>query len=45
MTVAAHVITALQTIVSRNVNPLDSAVVSIGALHAGHPGAMSVIPS
>lgn len=45
VTVAAHVITALQTIVSRNVNPLDSAVVSIGALHAGHPGARSVIPS
>lgn len=43
--IAAHVITALQTIVSRNVNPLDSAVLSIGSLQAGHPGAMSVIPS
>jgi len=39
-----HLITALQTIVSRNVNPLDSAVVSIGSVQAGHPGAMSVIP-
>ena len=29
---------------SRNVNPLDSAVVSIGSMQAGHPGAMSVIP-
>ncbi|EWM47387.1 amidohydrolase family protein [Bordetella holmesii 30539] len=44
VTVAGHLITALQTIVSRNVNPLDSAVVSIGSLQAGHPGAMSVIP-
>ena len=42
--VAAHIITAAQTIVSRNVNPLDSAVVSLCAIHAGHPGAMSVIP-
>ena len=44
VTVAGHVITALQTIVSRNVNPLDSAVLSIGSVQAGHPGAMSVIP-
>jgi hippurate hydrolase len=43
--VAGHMITALQTIVSRNVNPLDAAVLSIGSLQAGHPGAMSVIPS
>lgn len=42
--VAGHLITALQSIVSRNVNPLDSAVVSIGSLQAGNPGAMSVIP-
>ena len=42
--VAGHTITALQSIVSRNVNPLDSAVVSIGSMQAGHPGAMSVIP-
>lgn len=32
---AAQIITALQTIVSRNVNPLDSAVVTVGALHSG----------
>jgi len=42
--VAGHLITALQSIVSRNVNPLDSAVVSVGSVQAGHPGAMSVIP-
>ena len=43
--VAGHIITAIQTIVSRNVSPLDTAVVSIGAMQAGNPGAMSVIPS
>jgi amidohydrolase len=42
--VAAHVITAAQTIVSRNVGPLDSAVVSLCSIQAGHPTAMSVIP-
>ncbi len=42
--ISAHLITALQSIVSRNVNPLDSAVVSIGSMQAGNPGAMSVIP-
>lgn len=42
--VAGHLITALQSIVARNVNPLDSAVVSVGSVQAGHPGAMSVIP-
>ncbi|QLE58227.1 M20 family metallopeptidase [Nostoc sp. TCL26-01] len=33
--VAAQVVTALQTIVARNVNPIDSAVVTVGSLHAG----------
>lgn len=42
--VAGHLVTALQTIVSRNVNPLDSVVVSVGSMQAGNPGAMSVIP-
>ncbi len=42
--VAAHIITAVQSIVARNVNPLDEAVVSICALHGGDVGAMSVIP-
>jgi amidohydrolase len=33
--VAAQVVTALQTIVARNVDPLEAAVVTIGELHAG----------
>ncbi|AFZ27750.1 amidohydrolase [Cylindrospermum stagnale PCC 7417] len=33
--VAAQIVNALQTIVARNVNPLDSAVVTVGELHAG----------
>lgn len=33
--VAAQVVNALQTIVARNVNPIDSAVVTVGELHAG----------
>ncbi|HXG65347.1 MAG TPA: amidohydrolase [Blastocatellia bacterium] len=33
--VAAQVVTALQTIVSRNVSPLDSVVVTVGKLAAG----------
>lgn len=39
---AAQVITALQSIVSRNVDALDSAVVTVGSLHAGD--AFNVIP-
>jgi hippurate hydrolase len=42
--VAAHIITAVQSIVSRNVKPLDSAVISLCAVQAGDPGAFSVIP-
>jgi amidohydrolase len=33
--VSAQIVNALQTIVARNVNPLDSAVVTVGQLHAG----------
>lgn len=40
--VGAHVITALQSIVSRNVDPIEPAVVTVGSLHAGH--AANVIP-
>lgn len=36
ITAAAHLITALQTIVSRNLNPADAAVVSITQIHAGN---------
>ena len=43
--VAAHIITAAQSIVARNVSPIDTAVVSICAMQAGNPGAMSVIPA
>ncbi len=42
--VAGHIITAVQSIVSRNVKPLDSAVISLCAMRAGELGAMSVIP-
>ena len=42
--VAAQLILGLQTIVSRNVHPIDSAVVSIGSVQAGNPAAASVIP-
>lgn len=40
--VAAHVVTALQTLVSRGVDPLDTAVVTVGSLQAGT--AFNVIP-
>jgi amidohydrolase len=39
---AAHVITALQTVVSRETSPLHSAVVTIGSVHGGD--AFNVIP-
>ncbi len=42
--VAAQIITAAQSIVSRNVRPLDSAVISLCAMQAGDLGAFSVIP-
>ena len=34
--VAAHLIQALQTIVSRNTNPLESTVITIGEINGGH---------
>ncbi len=42
--VAAHIITAAQSIVARNISPMQSAVVSLCSLQAGSPGAFSVIP-
>ena len=39
---AAHIILALQTIVSRNVDPRDMAVITVGAIHGGE--APNVIP-
>lgn len=43
MIAAAHIITALQTIVSRNISPLESAVVSITQIEGG--SAFNIIPS
>ncbi len=40
---AASIVMALQTIVSRNVNPLHTGIVSVGAIHAGD--AANVLPS
>jgi amidohydrolase len=34
--VASHLVQAMQTIVSRNTNPLESTVVSIGKINGGH---------
>jgi hippurate hydrolase len=39
---AAHVVTALQSVVSRNVDPRHAAVVTVGAIHGGN--ASNVIP-
>lgn len=33
--IAGHIITALQTVVSRNVSPVDSAVISVGTIRGG----------
>jgi hippurate hydrolase len=38
----AHLITALQSVVSRNVDPLEMGVVTVGSIHGGH--AANVIP-
>jgi amidohydrolase len=40
---AAHLATALQTVISRNVDPLDSAVLSVTQIHAGT--ADNIIPA
>jgi amidohydrolase len=40
--IASHITTALQTVVSRNVRPLDTAVVSVTQIHTGD--AYNVIP-
>jgi len=39
---AAHVVTALQSVVAREVSPLQSAVVTLGSIHGGQ--AFNVIP-
>lgn len=40
--IGAHIVTALQSIISRNTSPLDSAVVTVSQFHAG--SADNVIP-
>jgi len=39
---ASSLVMALQTVVSRNIDPMETAVVTVGSLHAGH--AANVIP-
>src|SRR3954452_5441270 len=41
---AAHIITALQTIASRNVDPVDAIVVSVCSMATSQIGAFNVIP-
>ena len=41
---AAHIIIAAQSIVARNVAPLDNAVLSLCAVHTGNLNAFSVVP-
>jgi hippurate hydrolase len=42
---AAHVITALQTIASRNANPVDAVVVSLCSMQTSQLGAFNIIPN
>jgi len=44
MVVAAHIVAAVQSIVSRNVRALDKAVISLCAIEAGDLGGFSVLP-
>jgi amidohydrolase len=41
---AAHIITALQTVASRNVEPVDAVVVSLCSMQTSQLGAFNVIP-
>ena len=42
--ITAHIITALQTIASRNVSPVDSIVVSVCSMETSQVGTFNVIP-
>ena len=42
---AAAFVVALQTLVARELDPMQAGVVSVGHIAAGHPGAPNVIPS
>ncbi|MEO7255215.1 MAG: M20 aminoacylase family protein [Casimicrobium sp.] len=44
MTVAANIVLAAQTIVSRNVSPMETAVVGISAIEGGNLPAFAVVP-
>jgi hippurate hydrolase len=43
--VAAHFLLGLQTVVARNVPPLETAIVSVGNIVAGDANALNVIPA
>ncbi|CAG2158882.1 amidohydrolase [Cupriavidus numazuensis] len=43
--VAAHFLLGLQSIVARNVPPLETAIVSVGYVGGGNPNALNVIPA
>lgn len=42
--VTAHIVSAIQSIVSKNVDPLDSGVIGLHYVKAGEPTALSVVP-
>lgn len=42
---AGELIVALQTVVSRSIDPMRPAVVSIGSIHGGDPEGVSVVPA
>ncbi len=44
MVVAAHLVTAIQSIVARNVSPLEAAVVGVSAIEGGNLPASNVVP-
>jgi hippurate hydrolase len=41
----AHYIMAIQTIVSRNISPVETAVISVGSVHGGSAQSPNVMPS
>jgi hippurate hydrolase len=41
----AHFIMALQTVVSRNVAAVDTAVISVGSIAGGNPGSPNIMPA
>lgn len=43
--VASQIVTSLQSIIGRNLNPLQSGTIGIHSVQAGEPGRLSVIPA